>query len=60
MKEFVKQGGDESKQERRRPVEELTAGFDELNLAEFPLASVSDRFLDGKKDPLLVNKAPRR
>ena len=28
---------------------ELEIGVDELNLAEFPLASVSDRFLDGAK-----------
>lgn len=27
----------------------LESGVDELNLAEFPLAAVSDRFLDGKK-----------
>lgn len=27
----------------------LETGVDELNLAEFPLAAISDRFLDGKK-----------
>ena len=33
----------------RHDRESLESGVDELNLAEFPLAAISDRFLDGKK-----------
>jgi len=36
-------------QNRRRAIEELRDGRDEMNLAEFPLASISNRFLDGTK-----------
>ncbi len=34
---------------RQRTLETLESGIDELNLAEFPLAAISDRFLDGAK-----------
>lgn len=36
-------------QDRRAAIETFREGRDEMNLAEFPLAAVSDRFLDGKK-----------
>lgn len=37
------------RQPPRRELEALEHGVDELNLAEFPLAAISDRFLDGTK-----------
>lgn len=39
----------EQRQKRLRRLEGFTDGRDELNLAEFPLAAVCDRFLDGEK-----------
>jgi hypothetical protein len=35
--------------ERRQQLEHFDQGRDELNLAEFPLAAICDRFLDGTK-----------
>lgn len=40
--------GREKKQDRVL-YEEFKLGMDELNLAEFPLAGIADRFLDGRK-----------
>jgi len=37
------------KQDWKAAIESLREGRDEMNLAEFPLAAISDRFLDGKK-----------
>ena len=49
--EFAKTAAPTEKEqaERRRRVSDYRQGRDELNLAEFPLAAISNRFLDGTK-----------
>ena len=39
--------------ESSRPLFQNQSAVDELNLAEFPLAAISDRFLDGTKTVVL-------
>jgi hypothetical protein len=43
------------KQERGTRLSEFREGRDELNLAELPLAGVSDRFLSGEKTVVFVD-----
>ena len=48
----------DAKQEisRRERLETFSEGRDEMNLAELPLAAVSDRFLDGAKTVVFVDE----
>ena len=51
-KKSVKENSSDALQEKPQN-QPLDSAVDELNLAEFPLAAISDRFLDGTKTVVL-------